>query len=293
MDLTESIVPKSDQLNAEDLLSGPRTVTIADVRAGSSEQPVEVVTDEFGPGRPFKPSKTVRRILVAAWGPDASTYTGRRMTLYRDPTVKFGGMDVGGIRVSHLSNIAKPLTLALTVTRGKRAPYVVQPLREEAPKPSNRSAEAVGAFAKLGVTEVQLTKRVGRPAARWTDGDLTSLLTLFRAIQNGETTVAQAFPAVEQPAPPPEPAPDPDAPIMNARQRGKLFALLGKAGKSEDAARFRFASEELGREITSFSQLSPGDAEMLIALLEAEAQRTPARPEPTDEPGFDGEGWPS
>jgi hypothetical protein len=36
------------------------------------------------PGRPFKPSKTVRRIMVAAWGPDASTYAGKRMTLYRD-----------------------------------------------------------------------------------------------------------------------------------------------------------------------------------------------------------------
>jgi hypothetical protein len=36
--------------------------------------------------------------------------------------------DVGGIRVSHLSHIDKPLTIALTVTRGKRAPYVVQPL---------------------------------------------------------------------------------------------------------------------------------------------------------------------
>lgn len=133
MDLTDTIIPRSDQLNAEDLLTGPRTFTVAEVKKGSAEQPVDIHLVEF-PGRPFRPSKTVRRILVAAWGAEAANYAGRRMTLYRDATVRFGGMDVGGIRVSHLSDIDKPLTLALTVTRGKRAPYVVQPLKEEPTK---------------------------------------------------------------------------------------------------------------------------------------------------------------
>jgi hypothetical protein len=133
VDLTDSIVPKSDQLNAEDLLAGPRTFTIAEVRKGASaEQPVDVVLAEF-PGRPFKPSKTVRRILVAAWGPEADAYTGRRMTLYRDPEVRFGSSEVGGIRVSHLSHIAKPLSIALTVSRGKRLAYKVQVLADVAP----------------------------------------------------------------------------------------------------------------------------------------------------------------
>ena len=127
MDITETIAPRSDQLNAEDLLTGPRTFTVEKVTAGSVEQPVEIHLVEF-PGRPFKPSKTVRRILVAAWGPEASAYTGRRMTLYRDPAVKFGGIDVGGIRVSHLSDIDKRLQVALTVTRGKRSMFAVEPL---------------------------------------------------------------------------------------------------------------------------------------------------------------------
>ena len=127
MDITETIAPRSDQLNAEDLLTGPRTFTVEKVTAGSVEQPVEIHLVEF-PGRPFKPSKTVRRILVAAWGPEAANYVGRRMTLYRDASVKFGGMDVGGIRVSHLSHIDKRMSLALTVTRGKRAPFVIEPL---------------------------------------------------------------------------------------------------------------------------------------------------------------------
>jgi hypothetical protein len=135
MDMTASIAPKSDQLNAEDLLSGPRTFTIDRVEQGSAEQPVNVHLVEH-PGRPFKPCKTVRRLMVAAWGPDTATYPGKRMTLYRDPAVKFGGMDVGGIRVSHMSGIAKKLVAALTVTRGKRAPYVVEPLPDAPAAPT-------------------------------------------------------------------------------------------------------------------------------------------------------------
>lgn len=145
MDLTESIAPRSDQLNAEDLLAGPRTVTVEKVTKGSSEQPVNIHLVEF-PGRPFRPSKTVRRILVAAWGAEASAYTGRRMALYRDPAVRFGGQDVGGIRVSHMSHISKRLTLALTVTRGKRAPYNVDPLPDGPPVITSEQADDIAAL---------------------------------------------------------------------------------------------------------------------------------------------------
>jgi hypothetical protein len=144
MDLTESIAPKSDQLNADDLLTGPRTVTIEKVNAGTAEQPVNVHLVEF-PGRPFKPSKTVRRIMVAAWGKEAANYAGRRMTLYRDPTVKFGGSDVGGIRVSHLSHIDKRIVLSLTVTRGKRAAYIVEPLPDAQTPQTNPASNLITA----------------------------------------------------------------------------------------------------------------------------------------------------
>ena len=150
MDLSDSIIPKSDQLNAEDLLSGPRTVTVEKVTAGNAEQPVFVHLVEF-PGRPFKPSKTVRRILVSAWGRESSAYTGRRMTLYCDPTVRFGGIEVGGIRVSHLSHIDKPMNLALTVTRGKRAQTHVEPLTESQPvRETEPTADQVSACTDLG-----------------------------------------------------------------------------------------------------------------------------------------------
>jgi hypothetical protein len=133
MDLTDSIAPRSDQINAEDLLTGPRIITITDVQRGTAEQPVNILTAEFGPGRPYKPSKTMRRVLVAAWGKEASAYKGRRLMIYRDPEITFGRDKVGGIRISAMSDIDSRLSLALTVTRGKRAPFTVEPLPPETP----------------------------------------------------------------------------------------------------------------------------------------------------------------
>ena len=73
------------------------------------------------------------RVLIAAWGPQASEYKGRRLMLYRDPSITFGKDAVGGIRISAMSDIKSRLTLALTVTRGRRAPYTVEPLPDGPP----------------------------------------------------------------------------------------------------------------------------------------------------------------
>ena len=131
MDITETLAPKSDQMDAEDLIGGERTFTVESVNRGSVEQPVEIRLAEFP--RCFRPSKTVRRILAAVWGTDATAWTGRRMTLFRDATVMFGNDAVGGIRVSALSHIDKPITLALMAKRGKRASFTVQPLPDVPP----------------------------------------------------------------------------------------------------------------------------------------------------------------
>ncbi len=134
-DMASAIIPKSDQLNADDLIAGPMTVTITGVAVkGGQEQPVSISFDGDN-GKPYKPCKSMCRVMVNAWGPDSSKYVGRSMTLYRDPAVKWGGMDVGGIRISHLSDIDAPMTMALTATRGSRKPYTVKPLAAAEPPP--------------------------------------------------------------------------------------------------------------------------------------------------------------
>lgn len=129
MDITKTVEPRSDQLNFDDVASTDLTITIVEVKQGPPDQPVELHNSEF-PGRPFKPGKSMRRVLIAAWGAEASAYVGRKITLYGDPTIRFGKDAVGGIRIRALSHIPEPLTVALTVTRGSRKPFTVQPLIE-------------------------------------------------------------------------------------------------------------------------------------------------------------------
>lgn len=140
MDMSTTIIPKSDQINSDDLITGPITVTITNVSAGNPEQPVNIHVDEF-PGRAYRPSKSMRRVMVAAWGKEADTYAGKRLTLYRNPDIKFGRDTVGGIEISHMSDIEKPLTVSLTATRGKRRPFTVQPLPAPAPAVSVADVE--------------------------------------------------------------------------------------------------------------------------------------------------------
>lgn len=145
MDVSQTVAPKSDQVNAEDLFGGPRTVTITSVSKGTAEQPVFIGLEEF-PDRTYRPSKGMRRVLLAAWGPDSSTYIGRRMTIFNDPHVKWAGQEVGGIRISHLSHIKEEVRVALTVTRGNRAPFVVQPLGTDPLIAVLQSAETLDAL---------------------------------------------------------------------------------------------------------------------------------------------------
>jgi len=126
-DMTAVIVPKSDQWNADDFIAGPMTFTITDVKVvGGTEQPVSISI--AGSQKVYRPCKSMSRVLVAAWGPDAKAYVGRSLTLYRDPTVTWGGMAVGGIRISHMSHIEKDLMLMLTMTKKSRAPHMVKKL---------------------------------------------------------------------------------------------------------------------------------------------------------------------
>lgn len=103
-DISHTIIAKSDQLNASDLLGGPVTVTVISVKVQKSkDQPVSIQIS--GGYQPFKPCLTVRRILAKLWTPKSASWTGKSMTLYCDPEVTWAGEKAGGIRVSHMSGI--------------------------------------------------------------------------------------------------------------------------------------------------------------------------------------------
>lgn len=141
LDISKTIVAKSDQLNADDLLAGPITIEVVDVKINNSDQPLEIHYKGDN-GKPYKPGKSMRRVLSFMWGSDGEKYIGRSMTLYRDPEIRFGGDVVGGIRISHMSHISSVITIPLTVTRGKRKAFAVAPLAAKAETTPEQRVEA-------------------------------------------------------------------------------------------------------------------------------------------------------
>lgn len=155
-----TIEKKTDQLNYEDFLGGvTRVVTVVDVKAGTKEQQYDIAIE--GDKRVWRPAVTVLKLLVAAWGDDATEWVGRSAELYGDPTIMFGRDKVGGIRVSRVSHIDKPVTESLTETRGKRKAHTVDPLpRIEALKAQWQAASP----ERRAAIEAEVAQIQGQPA---------------------------------------------------------------------------------------------------------------------------------
>lgn len=68
MNLADTIIPKSDQLNADDLITGSLTVKVTAVKGSSEPQQPVSIHYEGDNGKPYKPCKSMRRVLVSAWG---------------------------------------------------------------------------------------------------------------------------------------------------------------------------------------------------------------------------------
>lgn len=184
MDLSHTIIPKSDQLNADDLIAGPITITVTEVTlADTPEQPV-IVRYENEQGRPYKPCKSMRRVLIHAWGKDGRQWPGRSMSLFCDPDVQFGGQKVGGIRISHLSHIDGSLQIMLTTTRSKRKAYRVEPMPQ--PQPAAKSR-----------------KRAAAPQPEWYPEEkfVADLPRMLAAIESGRSTVEKIVAHLEKTAP--------------------------------------------------------------------------------------------
>ena len=147
-DIRDSIVPNSEQLNAEDLLTGPIVVKITRISTGPKDQPVFVHLEGYT--RTFRPCKTCRRILSKLWTEDSDNWIGKQLKLYCDPTVVWGGKTVGGVRISHLSDIDGPTTLKLTKTRTAKVDITILPLETITP-----DEQAYIDDAKANIAEAQ------------------------------------------------------------------------------------------------------------------------------------------
>ena len=148
IDMTRFVEAKSDQLNADDLIGADRILTVTRVTGSDGDQPI-AIHYQGDSGKPFKPCKTIRRVLLAIWGRNAADYVGRSMSVYRDDEVTFGGLKVGGIRIRAMSHIDKETVVVVMKTKGKKAGIKIMPLRQSeqtGSKPKMSAAEWVSEY---------------------------------------------------------------------------------------------------------------------------------------------------
>jgi len=126
-DMSQTIVAKSDQINAADLIGVTRTITIKEVRIKAGEdQPVTIMIE--GDRKAYRPCKGVRRLMVRVWGADASKYIGESMTLFCDPKVTWAGKEEGGIRVLSMTGLDEEIIEYMRISRAATKPYKIEPL---------------------------------------------------------------------------------------------------------------------------------------------------------------------
>lgn len=136
MDLTQALAPKSDQIDAADLIgSPPQIFTIVSVSENGSEladqQPVNIRLEETK--KFWRPNKGMLRVLADNWGKNVQDWAGRKVELYGEPEVYFGKEKRGGTRISRLSHISGSKTTLVNPRGGKGAYWTVNPLPDSEP----------------------------------------------------------------------------------------------------------------------------------------------------------------
>lgn len=127
IDLSKTTKGKIDQIDAE-LAKEPFIIKISHLTENSDpQQPISIHWFN-GDGIPFKPCLTMRRVLEKVWSKDGSTFKDRYIKLFNQKSVTFGKENTGGVRISHLSNIDKEITVRVKTKRGKYEDYSVKPL---------------------------------------------------------------------------------------------------------------------------------------------------------------------
>jgi hypothetical protein len=203
--LSDTILAKSDRLNAEDLLAGSLTITVTNVvryKASNGDNAFYLNYHNDG-GRPFYPCKTMRKVITTGWGEDGNAYIGRSMVLFCEHTVKWGGTAVGGVRISHLSHIQKRLILSLSETRGKKKQHTINILQENyyPDEVFNNNFDAMAASIASGkYTVAQIITKCSAKGTL-TDGQLNALNSLGASNEQVKGFTPAAEPAyVEQAA---------------------------------------------------------------------------------------------
>lgn len=180
-DFGKTIVAKSDQLNSDDLITGPITVKITEIKVNlNNEQQPVAISFTGDNNKPWKPSKSMRRALILKWGDDETKFIGRSITLFRDPTVKYAGKAVGGIVISHMSDIENEERFLLTSSRGQKKPIKIDRIKvktaEELAQDKLNFANTWVSQSKLEISELDSVEAI----KKWQDEKAPAIKSLSK-----------------------------------------------------------------------------------------------------------------
>jgi len=197
-DLAGSVKTKSDQLNADDLISGALTGRIVRLTRGATpEQPVNIQLSCWHV--PWRPCKTERRVLIALWGEDPAAWMGRTLRVQRDAMVAFGGENVGGIRIAGASHIKGEVSVMLNKSKGKKArrtvveipsiadalavaPILLPKWAEQGNEPlTMEQAEEVEALVKSAGVPIERVAEVHGQSSSWSTETVRQIVTRMQA----------------------------------------------------------------------------------------------------------------
>lgn len=167
-----TVETRSDQLNAQDFLSGPKTFTVEAVKPGTGPNGLYDVVLQ-GETRLWRPPKTVIDVMNALWGDEDTDWMGKRVALYCEESVSFGKSEVGGIRVCGASGITEPKKFRVREKKmGNPKIYTIQPLPDAPTAPTDPAMisrdqwqQITTAAKERGIAEplVWSADRLGRP----------------------------------------------------------------------------------------------------------------------------------
>lgn len=93
---------KSDDVKAAPIVADIVNTKISeftDAKTKKTEQKLTLVLIVKGEEKQLTINNSIIKALIAAFGDDDDNWKGRRIVIYHDPSVLFGGKAVGGVRV--------------------------------------------------------------------------------------------------------------------------------------------------------------------------------------------------
>jgi len=126
--LQQALAPKSDQLNADDLIAANKIIVISGVNINLGSEQKIIINYQGDNGKPWKPSKGMGRVLTELLGGDPDKWVGETVELFRNKEIRFGKEKCGGIQIAGMSAVRNMTTLLITTAKGKKSSITIQPI---------------------------------------------------------------------------------------------------------------------------------------------------------------------